>query len=158
MTLAPLDRVYACAAVLVAVAILLFLRLRNRDPERIERRRRERIERIGRLAQCEILEILETEPAGPSLGLRARLNWLIPAKTPRPAGELIVYRYMVSGVTYETAQDFPASSAQTQLPLAGQVASVKYDPANPSNSFLMIGSWLARKTGAANTAASRKGK
>lgn len=158
MTLTHLDWVYAGAAGLAAVTLFVFLRLRNRDPERIERRRRERIERIGRLGQCEILEILEVEAAAPSFGLRARLNWLIPAKTRRPAGELILYRYIVSGVTYETAQDVGGDAGHIRLPLAGQLASVKYDPANPSNSILMIGSWLSRKRDPANAAASRKGK
>lgn len=158
LTLAPLDWVYAGAAALAAVAAFSLLRFRNRDPERIERRRCERVERIGRLGQCEILEILPADSPTSPAASHAWLNWLIPAKTSRPRGDLIVYRYMISGVTYETAQDLGGSAEQIRLPLPGQIASVKYDPANPSNSVLMVGSWLGPKTGPPKAAAPRKGK
>jgi hypothetical protein len=47
-------------------------------------------------------------------------------------------------VTYETAQDITGlehrATGRGQL-LSGQTASVKYDPANPSNSILVSEDW-----------------
>jgi hypothetical protein len=56
---------------------------------------------------------------------------------------LIFYTYSISGVTYETAQDvtgFEERACLRQL-IAGQPASVKYDPASPGNSMLISADW-----------------
>ena len=48
----------------------------------------------------------------------------------------------VSGVRYETAQEVNGFETRTCLQnLAGQVARVKYDPANPENSILIADNW-----------------
>ena len=56
---------------------------------------------------------------------------------------LIWYSYSISGVTYETAQDVTGLEERVCLHrlAAGQAASVKYDPANPSNSILVADDW-----------------
>jgi hypothetical protein len=61
---------------------------------------------------------------------------------PGPA-KLLFYTYSISGVTYETAQDITGLEEQLHLDrvAAGQIASVKYDPSNPSNSILLADDW-----------------
>jgi hypothetical protein len=57
--------------------------------------------------------------------------------------KLLYYTYSISGVTYETAQDITGLEAQLHITriATGQTASVKYDPANPSNSILLADGW-----------------
>lgn len=154
MALTRLDWLYLCgAAVAAAGAIFCLVRFGKRDPEQAERRRRERIQRIGRLAQCEILDILEGDAVAPGTAARKRLSRLMP-----PQGKLVVYRYTVSGVTYETSQDFIAPSPGARPPLPGRIANVKYDPANPSNSILLSERLPASRTGAPRAVAPGRGK
>lgn len=137
-----LDWLYICAAALgMAGAIFLFRRLWKRDPKQAERRRRERLGRIGRLGQCEIMDILEWEAAAPAETSRSWLGLSISPNEPLPGQALAVYRYTISGVSYETTQDVPEPSTGLRPPVPGQIASIRYDPANPSNSILVAGSW-----------------
>jgi hypothetical protein len=59
------------------------------------------------------------------------------------SAKLLFYTYSISGVTYETAQDITGLEEQLHLDrvAAGQTASVKYDPSNPSNSILLADDW-----------------
>ena len=65
--------------------------------------------------------------------------------TPAPDGtrKLLYYTYAISGVTYETAQDVTGLEERLHLSrvAAGQTASVKFDPSNPSNSILLADDW-----------------
>lgn len=65
--------------------------------------------------------------------------------TPAPGGtrKLLYYTYAISGVTYETAQDVTGLEERLHLSrvAAGQTASVKFDPSNPSNSILLADDW-----------------
>ena len=56
---------------------------------------------------------------------------------------LVRYSYSIAGVTYETAQDVTGLEERLCLEriASGQPASVKYDPANPSNSILVADDW-----------------
>ena len=56
---------------------------------------------------------------------------------------LVCYTYLISGVTYETAQDITGLEKRIHLQhlAAGQPASVKYDPSNPTNSILIADDW-----------------
>jgi len=56
---------------------------------------------------------------------------------------LVRYSYSIAGVTYETAQDVTGLEERLCLErlAAGQPASVKYDPSNPSNSILVADDW-----------------
>ena len=126
-----------------AILILYFwLRRKPDDPLEIERQRRAYLNRVGRIVEGQVLEIAdhardpkETKPSG------------MLAKNRRAASngthKLIHYTYSISGVTYETAQDITGLEERLVLSrvAAGQTASVKYDPSNPSNSILIADDW-----------------
>jgi hypothetical protein len=69
-------------------------------------------------------------------------NGAAPTST-QGSAKLLFYTYSISGVTYETAQDITGLEEQLHLDrvAAGQTASVKYDPSNPSNSILLADDW-----------------
>lgn len=135
------------AAALVLIAAAAFYRWwrRPHDPELIERQRRSRVNQIGRIVEGEVVEILEApapevQPRG-SFGLFRKSA---PAKNHANGQRILVrYTYSISGVTYETAQDVTGLEERACLEriVAGQPASVKYDPANPSNSILIADDW-----------------
>lgn len=136
------------AGLAVAVAAGLWAwRRRPRDAEEIERRRREHLSRVGRIVEGEILEINETPANIPAPANRAKRA----ASDLRPAGEsgsdgarsMVLYTYSISGVTYEAGQDITGFEQRACLKrvIAGQPASVKYDPANPGNSMLIADDW-----------------
>jgi hypothetical protein len=56
---------------------------------------------------------------------------------------LIVYQYVVAGVTYEVAQDVSMLPGIFDLAhgAGGQTASVKYDPKRPTNSIIACEEW-----------------
>jgi len=133
----------AAAAILLAAGGIAFRRRRPADPAEIERRRRLRLSQMGRIVEGHIVEI-EEEGQMTADPLR-----VAPAVT-RASGatahghhRVVFYRYSISGVTYETAQD--VSGLDTKFAMdaltAGQPISVKFDPANPSNSILMADDW-----------------
>ncbi len=130
----------AGAIVLAGVLYLIFRR--RPTAEEIERRRRAHVNQVGRIAEGRVDEILEAAPQ-PEVrsGVLARKKDAAPL--PNGARKLIHYTYSVSGVTYSTAQDVTDIEAPTALHLlvAGQSASVKYDPANPGNSILIADDW-----------------
>jgi hypothetical protein len=145
---------FGSAAVLLALAVLVWWRRRPVDPEAIERERREHLSRVGRIVEGQILEILE-EPAPPSLPKPVRTskrrdappsggaNGASAATPGNGARHLLRYVYSISGVTYETAQDvtgFEERACLHQI-IAGQPVSVKYDPQSPGNSMLIAADW-----------------
>jgi hypothetical protein len=136
----------AGVVVLAAIALYFWFRRTPEDPAETERQRRSYLNRVGRIVEGQVLEIVdhsrtpqEPKTASPSL---------LPGKRPAPAAangaqKLLYYTYSISGVTYETAQDITGLEEQAHLYriAAGQVASVKYDPSNPSNSILLADDW-----------------
>lgn len=145
----PLDRMTmgwllagAGTVALAAGALLFFAawRRQQRNGEEAERRRRARLSRVGRIAPAEILEII-VNVAAPQRHRRLSLRALAPAPGSPPQRRLAVYRYRVAGVTYETAQDLSGLEAAFRAASAGQPASVRYDPVNPSNSILAAEGW-----------------
>jgi hypothetical protein len=139
------------AAVLAVGAGFYWLRPKQEDPQQIERERRAYVNRIGRIVEGHILEIVDhpIEPPKPArsgfLGSRdssKRVNG-----SSNHAVKLLYYTYSISGVTYETAQDISGLPERQLLErvVAGQAASVKYDPSNPSNSILMADGWSGLK-------------
>ena len=134
----------AAALLLAAVGILVWWLRRPRDPEEIERQRRTYINQIGRIVEGHVLEFIEV----PAEARPAEKSSLFPRKkpaAPRHNGtrKLVAYSYQISGVSYETAQDITGMEVRACLErvIAGQPASVKYDPANPSNSILIADDW-----------------
>jgi len=130
-------------AAIAAIAMIAYAFFRPaEEPEDIERRRRLHLNQIGRIAEGQVVELAE-HPAEPlegrkkMFGSRAR-----PLADARPR-HLVTYSYAISGVTYHTAQDITGLEGQIRFErlVAGQPASVKYDPANPSDSILVADDW-----------------
>jgi hypothetical protein len=100
-------------------------------PDELEHRRRRHIATIGRIAEGQVLELTEAENAE--------------AKGPgnHRSRQLVFYSYTIAGVTYEAAQDVTTLVHRVRLErcLSGVTASIKYDPANPSNSVIISEEW-----------------
>jgi hypothetical protein len=133
--------------VLAAVGMIFWLRKKPEDESEIERQRRSYLNRVGRIVEGQVLEIVDHKRAAPqsngnskSPGIFAKHHSLASSSG---AQKLLYYTYSISGVTYETAQD--VTGLEERLHLArvatGQIASVKYDPSNPSNSILLADDW-----------------
>jgi hypothetical protein len=130
-----------------AVALRSYFRKPD-DPEDEERRRRFQLNQVGRIVEGLVVELVESEGFDPppestsSSALNRRKQ-----VAPRPGGNglrrLVRYSYSIAGVTYETAQDVTGLEERLCLEriASGQPASVKYDPANPSNSILVADDW-----------------
>jgi hypothetical protein len=117
------------AAVATTAGLVAWLVARSRarhvmDAEEMERQRRLDIHRRGRIAMGHIVDFVDS--AGSD-----------------PGGRLLLYKYEVGGVTYEAAQDISALANLVALAhgLAGQTASVKYDPKHPTNSIIACEDW-----------------
>jgi hypothetical protein len=136
------------AALVVAVAFAVVQQLfkKPEDPENEERRRRSQLNQIGRIVEGLVVELVETSgmpaPAPPSNKFSLRKD-SAPVLTGISRRRLVRYSYSISGVTYETAQDVTGLEERLCLErlAAGQPASVKYDPSNPSNSILVADDW-----------------
>lgn len=130
----------AAVAAIVMIAYAFFRPAEN--PEEIERKRRLHLNQIGRIAEGQVVELVQHAPEpGPSskrlFGSRAR-----PVSDSGPR-HFVSYSYAISGVTYHTAQDITGLHSQVRFErlVAGQPASIKYDPANPSDSILVADDW-----------------
>lgn len=124
--LSPLEIGLIAGAVLVLTSggLFAFLKLlRKKDATEIERLRRSWLGRTGRIVAGEVTGLLE--PEGENMAL------------------LLVYRYDISGVTYEVTQDvsgMPAVASQASH-LVGKDISVKYDMKHPGNSIAICEEW-----------------
>ncbi|MGA7917769.1 MAG: DUF3592 domain-containing protein [Candidatus Acidiferrales bacterium] len=134
-------------AVLVLVGIVLWLRRKPESEDDIERQRRAYLNRVGRIVEGQVLEVVDHRTGDTHLP-GAKPTGILPKRSPSPASsngtqKLLYYTYSISGVTYETAQDITGLEEAVHLSrvAAGQTASVKYDPSNPSNSILLADDW-----------------
>src|SRR5262249_49100154 len=129
------------AAVLAGIGVLFYAFFRpSADPEEAERKRRLHLNQVGRIAEGQGVEIVKHpahEPASKGLfGGKAK-----------PLGSrlrhIVSYSYSISGVTYQTGQDITGLESQVRLErlVAGQPASIKYDPSNPIDSILVADDW-----------------
>jgi hypothetical protein len=131
------------AAAIAAVVMIGYAFLRPEEaPEEIERKRRLHLNQIGRIAEGQVVDLVENPPEPPApkktvFGSRAQP---LAANGPR---HLVSYSYAISGVTYHTAQDITGLESQVRIDrlVTGQPASIKYDPANPSDSILVADDW-----------------
>ena len=137
------PRVWLGAAVVLIAGTLIY-RWKNKPPtvDEIERRRRLHVNQVGRIAEGRVIDLMKQEiPADEQrvLGVFKKSN----GNGPNVTRQMICYSYSISGVTYETAQDVTGLEARVmpQKLIAGQPASVKYDPSNPSNSILIGDDW-----------------
>lgn len=138
------DYLPAAGAAALAIAAMYFLlRRKPQDATEIERGRRAYLNRIGRIAEGQIVEVME-RPAGSGEGKHTGfLAGRKPSAAVTASHKLLYYSYSISGVTYETAQDITGLEERLHMSrvVAGQPASVKYDPSNPSNSILLADDW-----------------
>ncbi len=109
----------------------------------MERRRRLRINQIGRIVEGQVTQLIEMPPAPPKSGGLLRSRPQAGRMLTDSSRKLVCYSYSISGVTYETAQDVTGLEERVRLNLlaAGQSASVKYNPSNPSDSIVVADDW-----------------
>lgn len=130
-------------AAVAAVAMIAYAFFRPaEDQEGAERKRRLHLNQIGRIAEGQIVELAEHPP----MVAEQRKKLFGGGARPLPDGRarhLVSYSYAISGVTYHTAQDITGLEGQIRFErlVAGQPASVKYDPSNPSDSILVADDW-----------------
>ena len=136
-----LATVAGTAVVGIAMIVYAFFRPAV-DPEEAERRRRLHLNQIGRIAEGQVVELAEHQ-ADPHPASRGWFG----GKAQPPANSrlrhLVSYSYAISGVTYHTAQDITGLESQVRMErlVAGQPASIKYDPSNPVDSILVADDW-----------------
>lgn len=133
-------------AVLAIVALIFWLRRKPQNENDVERERRAYLNRVGRIVEGQILEIADHAPGDPLPPVAKTAGLFQPRSSAAPSNgiqKLLHYTYSISGVTYETAQDITGLDLRAHLSrlAAGQTASVKYDPSNPSNSILLADDW-----------------
>jgi hypothetical protein len=132
-------------AVVALVVLVFWLRRKPADTPDAERERCAYLNRVGRIVEGQIIEITDHKPAEPDAATGRVFQKRPDAGATHGNGtrKLLYYSYSISGVTYETAQDVTGLEERAHLSrvAAGQTASVKYDPANPSNSILVADDW-----------------
>jgi len=133
----------AIGAAVAGLALIAYAFFRPTvDPEDAERKRRLHLNQIGRIAEGQVVELAEheAEPRPASRGLFGGKAQPLAQNRPR---NLVSYSYAISGVTYHTAQDITGLESQVRMErlVAGQPASIKYDPANPTDSILVADDW-----------------
>jgi hypothetical protein len=138
----------AAALVVAAAAVVLHQFFRKpEDPEDEERRRRTQLNQVGRIVEGLVVELVEsqgpTATAPSDSGMFSRRTAAAAEPGRNALRRLVRYSYSIAGVTYETAQDVTGLEERLCLErlAAGQPASVKYDPSNPSNSILVADDW-----------------
>jgi hypothetical protein len=125
---------------LAAAALYFIFRRKPEDTDAIERQRRAYLNRIGRIVEGQVVEVSGQSALSVSPEGQASSPLAVAAAS---APKMLYYSYSISGVSYETAQDVTGLEEQAHLNrvVAGQHASVKYDPSNPSNSILLADDW-----------------
>ena len=130
-------------AAVAGVAMIAYAFFRPTEPpQEVERKRRLHLNQIGRIAEGQVVDLVEQSPEPSESGKRAFGSRARPLPDTRPR-HLVSYSYAISGVTYHTAQDITGLESQIRFEqlVAGQPASVKYDPSNPSDSILVADDW-----------------
>jgi hypothetical protein len=130
------------AAAIVAIAMVAYAFFRPAEaPENLERKRRLQLNQIGRIAEGQVVDVVEHPPEEPPKpGLFGPRTPPVVDNRPR---HLVSYSYAISGVTYHTAQDITGLESQIKFErlVTGQPTSIKYDPANPTDSIIVADDW-----------------
>ena len=112
-------------AAVLAFGVGYLLRKRRKTPEQFERERRLRLSTHGRIIDGTVIDAQEVVDgaADPIL--------------------LLIYRYDVSGVSYEASQDITHLRQFVDIHTCqiGLPSSVKYDPQNPGDSIVIAEDW-----------------
>jgi hypothetical protein len=139
-----LNLILIMAGVAVAALVMIgyaFFRPAE-NPEAIERKRRLHLNQIGRITEGQVVELAEHRQERPA---ERKALFRSPARplVGNQLRHLVSYSYAISGVTYHTAQDITGLEGQIRFErlVAGQPASVKYDPSNPVDSILVADDW-----------------
>jgi hypothetical protein len=135
--------------VLAITSVTMWVRRRPSGKPDVEHERRAYVNRVGRIVEGQVLDVVDhgrapSDGAAPKDGDGGSLFGKHRAKAHSNGAQVLLYYcYSISGVTYETAQDVTGLEERLLLTrvAAGQVASVKYDPSNPSNSILLADDW-----------------
>jgi hypothetical protein len=130
-------------AVVAAIAMIAYAFFRPaEDPEEIERKRRLHLNQIGRIAEGQVVELV-AHPPEPREKTRKLFGSRAQPLTNLHPRQLVSYSYAISGVIYHTAQDITGLESQVRFDklAAGQPASIKYDPSNPTDSILVADDW-----------------
>jgi hypothetical protein len=112
-------------ATLVALGIGYVLRKRRKTPEQLERERRLHIGTHGRIIDGTVIDAQEVANGNGN-----------------PI-QLLIYRYDVSGVSYEASQDvtYLRQFVDIHTCKIGLPSSVRYDPQNPGDSIVISEEW-----------------
>lgn len=112
------------------------------NPEAVERKRRLHLNQIGRITEGQVVELAEHRHE-PPVERKALFRSNARPLASHQMRHLVSYSYAISGVTYHTAQDITGLEGQIRFErlVAGQPASVKYDPSNPVDSILVADDW-----------------
>ena len=120
---APVIATTAASVAAVGGVVLWWVLTHRKTAEERERLRREHLVVHGRIIDGSVLDWSE-QPNSSDLGT-------------------LMYRYYISGVSYECAQDltFMKGTALIDATCLGRPASVRYDPKNPANSIIVAEGW-----------------
>lgn len=116
----------AGGAVVLMGSVAWWMLGRRKAPEEIERERRAFLKQNGRITDGTIIDAQE-----------------IAANGSGPI-QLLIYSYLVAGVSYEASQDITPLKQMVDLNACrlGLPASIKYDPQNPGNSIVVAEGWV----------------
>jgi len=121
---APVLATTAASVAAVGGVVLWWILTHRKSAEERERLRREHLVVHGRIIDGSVLDWSE-QPNSSDLGT-------------------LMYRYYISGVSYECAQDLTflkGTALVVDTNCLGRPASVRYDPKNPANSIIIAEGW-----------------
>src|SRR5256886_14404967 len=102
-------------AAIAALAMVAYAFLRPAvNPEEEERKRRLHLNQIGRIAEGQIVELVEHPPESQAARKGLFRAAARPLRDMRPR-HLVSYSYLISGVSYQTAQDITGLESQIRL-------------------------------------------
>lgn len=127
-------------ASLLAVAVGYILRSRRQTSEQLERERRLRLSTHGRIIDGTVIDAQEMANGNGN------------------AVQLLIYRYDVSGVSYEASQDITHLRQFVDIHTCqiGLPSSVKYDPQNPGDSIVISEEWSGLRLNLVGTPVRRR--
>ena len=115
----------AGGAAILALGLGYVVRKRRKTPEQLERERRHKLSVHGRITDGTVIDAQEVAEPG------------------RGMIQLLIYRYDVSGVSYEASQDitYLRQFVDVHTCKVGVPSSVKYNPQNPGDSIVISEDW-----------------